>query len=181
MKTCCSALLLLWIACASASVAADPAVSGVFKGNGKPAKIAFVSAIKGEDYLDKPSIDLIFTEKDHSKDAKPKFNAGFGRFGSAIIISIHEDGSIFSCNIAHMAHRGAFSSIGEAKLEGFKLADGKIEGRLTSGGEKDAFGDKWEVDLKFATTAPKLTNRSETKPEKPKATKSDKPKAGDNR
>src|SRR5213076_1913343 len=53
-----------------------PSVTGVFKGNGKDAKIAYVSAHWREPFGDKPSIVLLFTEKDHSKDKKPDFNAG---------------------------------------------------------------------------------------------------------
>ena len=47
----------------------------MFKGNGKEAKIAYVSAHWQEPFSDKPSIMLVFTEKDHSKDKKPDFNA----------------------------------------------------------------------------------------------------------
>ena len=56
-------------------------VSGIFKGNGKDSKIAFVSAHWREPFNDKPGIRLILTEKDHSRDPKPDFNAAFGRFG----------------------------------------------------------------------------------------------------
>src|SRR5262245_41428946 len=59
-----------------------PTVTGIFKGNGKDAKLAYVSAHWREPFGDKPSIVLVFTEKDHSKDKKPDFNAGFGKFGS---------------------------------------------------------------------------------------------------
>ena len=45
-----------------------PSVTGVFKGNGKDAKLAYVSAHWREPFGDKPSIALVFTEKDHSKD-----------------------------------------------------------------------------------------------------------------
>ena len=44
---------------------------------------------------------LVFTEKDHSKDKKPDFNAAFGKFGSALIVSLHEDGGIFGCEVVH--------------------------------------------------------------------------------
>src|SRR5204862_4586741 len=64
-----------------------PSVTGMFKGNGKDAKLAHVSAHWCEPFSDKPSMVLVFTEKDHSKDKKPDFNAGFGKFGSALIVS----------------------------------------------------------------------------------------------
>ena len=40
------------------------------------------------------------------------------------------------------------------KMSDFKLEKGKIQGKLSTGGEKDAFGDKWEVDIKFEAKAP---------------------------
>ena len=56
---------------------------------------------------------LVFTEKDHSKDKKPDFNAVFGKFGSALIISLHEEGGIFGCQVVHTAHeKQGFTSIG---------------------------------------------------------------------
>src|SRR5437868_13739727 len=58
-------------------------------------------------------IVLVFMEKDHSKDTKPDFNAAFGKFGSALIISLHEDGDIYGCEVVHSAHqKQGFSSIG---------------------------------------------------------------------
>ena len=86
-----------------------PSVTGVFKGNGKDAKLAYVSAHWREPFGDKPSIVLVFTEKDHSKDKKPDFNAGFGKFGSALIVSLHEDGDIFGCQV--VAHRASASGL----------------------------------------------------------------------
>jgi hypothetical protein len=134
--------------------AAEPPVSGVFKGNGKDAKIAFVSAHRREPFNDKPSLVLVFTEKDHSKDAKPDFRAAFGNFGSALIISVHEDGGIFGCEVAHSALKGTFSSLGRIKMSDFKIADGKIQGQLATEGQVETFGQTWEVNLKFVTTAP---------------------------
>src|SRR3954468_13602783 len=90
-----------------------PSVTGIFKGNGKEAKLAFVSARWGEPFSGKPGIVLVFTEKDHSKDKKPDFNASFGKFGSALIISLHEDGGIYGCQVVHSAHKKqGFSSVG---------------------------------------------------------------------
>src|SRR6266536_4209736 len=127
-----------------------PSVTGVFKGNGKEAKVAHVSAHWREPFSDKPSMVLVFTEKDHSKDQKPDFNAGFGKFGSALIISLHEDGDIFGCQVVHTAHqKQGFSSIGSIKTNNFKFEDGKVEGELTTDGQVDTFGETWEVNLKF--------------------------------
>src|SRR6266536_1789237 len=127
-----------------------PSVTGAFKGNGKDAKIAHVSAHWREPFNNQPSMVLVFTEKDHSKDKKPDFNAGFGKFGSALIISLHEDGDIFGCQVVHAAHeKQGFSSIGQIKTNNFQFADGKVQGELTTDGQVDVFGETWEVNLKF--------------------------------
>ena len=127
-----------------------PTVTGAFKGNNKDAKLAYVSAHWREPFGDKPSIVLVFTEKDHSKDKKPDFNAGFGKFGSALVVSLHEDGDIFGCEVAHSAlqHKN-FSSIGKIQTNNFEYADGKVQGELTTDGPADVFGESWEVNVKF--------------------------------
>jgi hypothetical protein len=127
-----------------------PSVSGVFKGNGKDTKLAYVSAHWREPFGDKPSMDLVFTEKDHSKDKKPDLNASFGRFGSALIISLHEDGEIFGCQVVHSAHqKQGFSSIGSIHTNDFSFEGGKVEGELSTDGQVDTFGETWEVKIKF--------------------------------
>jgi hypothetical protein len=128
-----------------------PSVTGVFKGNGKEAKLAHASAHWREPFNNQPSIVLVFTEKDHSKDKKPDFDAGFGKFGSALIISLHEDGDIFGCEVVHTAHKKqGFSSIGQIKTNNFQFADGQVQGELTTDGQAEVFGETWEVNLKFA-------------------------------
>jgi hypothetical protein len=127
-----------------------PSVTGVFKGNGKDAKLAHVSAHWREPFNNQPGMVLVFTEKDHSKDMKPDFNAVFGKFGSALIISLHEDGGIFGCQVVHTAHqKQGFTSIGQIKTNNFEFADGKVQGELTTDGPDEVFGETWEVNLKF--------------------------------
>jgi hypothetical protein len=127
-----------------------PTVTGLFKGNGKEAKIAYVSAHWREPFNDKPGMVLVFTEKDHSKDNKPDFNAAFGKFGSALIISLFEDGDIFGCEVVHSAHKKqGFSSLGSIRTSNFKYEEGKVEGELMTEGQLEFFGDTWEVNLKF--------------------------------
>jgi hypothetical protein len=127
-----------------------PTVTGTFKGNGKDAKLAYVSARWGEPFNDKPGIVLVFTEKDHFKDPKPDFNAAFGRFGSALIISLHEDGDIYGCQVVHNAmEKKGFSSIGSIETSAFTYDQGKVDGEITTNGPVDTFGEKWEVKLKF--------------------------------
>ena len=112
--------------------------------------MGYVSAHWREPFSDKPSIVLVFTEKDHSKDKKPDFNAGFGKFGSALVVSLHEDGDIFGCEVAHSAlkHQN-FSSIGKINTNDFEYADGQVKGELTTDGAADVFGETWEVNVKF--------------------------------
>jgi hypothetical protein len=153
-----------------------PKVSGTFTGNGKAAKLAYVSALPDEPFNDKPSIKLIFTEKDHSKEKRPSLKAAFGDFGSSLIISLHEDGSIFGCQVAHAAHKNqGFSSIGNIRTTAFEVGDGRVEGQIETDGEADTFGDKWSVNLKFtapyapaaakaATTTPPAANKTAGKP-----------------
>lgn len=43
-------------------------VSGVFKGNGRDAKVAHASAHKGDLLGEEPTVVLLFTEQDHSKE-----------------------------------------------------------------------------------------------------------------
>ncbi len=127
-----------------------PTVTGLFKGNGKEAKLVYASARWTEPFSDKPSIMLVFTEKDHSKEKKPDMGAMFGKFGSALIISLHEDGSIFGCQVVHSAHqKQGFSSVGSIEATEFTYSDGKVEGELTTSGPVDTFGETWEVNLKF--------------------------------
>jgi hypothetical protein len=143
------------VAAGSLSAAEDAPVSGVFKGNGKEAKLAYVSTRKGEPFADKPTTIITFTEKDHSKEKKPDIKAGFGDFGSALIITVNKDGKIIGCAIAHSAHaKQGFSSVGDIKMSDFKVKDGKIQGKIGTDGEQKAFGQTWEVDIKFQAKEP---------------------------
>jgi hypothetical protein len=148
-----------------------PTVTGTFKGNGKEAKLAFVSARWGEPFSGKAGIELVFTEKDQSKSKKPEFDAGFGKLGSALVISLHDDGSIYGCQVVHSAHqKQGFSSIGSLETNDFSYADGKVEGELTTHGQVETFGETWEVDLKFVAplgeTPKELMPAEEKKPAK---------------
>ena len=157
-----------------------PTVTGEFKGNGKEAKLAYVSAHWREPFGDKPSMVLVFTEKDHSKDKKPDFNAGFGKFGSALVVSLHEDGDIFGCEVAHssLKHKN-FSSIGTIKTNDFEYGDGQVKGELTTDGEAEVFGEAWGVNVQFVAPLGEIpkefqpaasTENEENTPEKPATT-----------
>ena len=159
-----------------------PSVTGVFKGNGKEVKLAYVSARWREPFSDKTSIALVFTEKDHSKEKKPDTAAMFGRFGSALIISIHEDGSIFSCQVVHTAHseqKQGFSSSGSIEATEFTYADGKVEGEITTNGQVDTFGETWEVKMKFVVPLGETPKEFQVAKKPEKETKKPAAAAGD--
>jgi hypothetical protein len=136
-----------------------------------------VSARWGEPFSDKTSIVLVFSEKDHSKVKKPDFDAAFGKFGSALVISLHEDGGIFGCQVVHSAHKKqGFSSVGSIRTNNFKFEEGKVEGELVTDGQLEFFGDTWEVNLKFLAPLgeiPKEFQVADSK--KPEETAPDKP------
>lgn len=174
-----------------------PVVTGSFKGNGKQGKLAFISARELEEFSDKPALMLILTEKDHTKDPQADVNARFGRYGNALIVSLNDDGSIFGCEIGHTAfQKGSFSAVGGTSIDEFDLGDGQVSGQIVTDGEQEFFGDKWEVDLKFATPytamrkptvvaenpAPKKTKKKTKPADEPKdedEPKSDKPAEAD--
>jgi hypothetical protein len=155
-----------------------PTVTGMFKGNGKEAKLAYVSAHWREPFDDKPGIALLFTEKDHSKVAKPDFDAGFGKFGNALIISVFEDGNIFGCQVVHSAHKKqGFSSVGSIRTNNFKFEEGKVEGELVTDKELEFFGDTWEVNLKFVAPLGEIPKEFQVPDaKKPEETATTKPK-----
>ena len=135
--------------------AADSEVSGVLKGNDQPAKVAFVSALKGRPVAGNDTIKLVFTEKDHSKDDQPDLNALFGHYGSALIIGIRPDGKVVTCDFAHEAlKQKPISSPASVKMTEFKNEAGQISGKLVTDGKQEAFGQTWEVSLTFRTRSP---------------------------
>ena len=138
------------------TTATKPVVKGTFLGDGKEGKLQYLIVQTREPFSDQAAIRLIFTEKDSSKSNKPDFDAGFKKLGSALILSVFKDGSIFGCEVAHSAHpKSPFSSVGKIKITDFKLTATEVSGHVTTGGEDDAFGQKWNVDLTFSAPLPK--------------------------
>ncbi len=138
----------------STAWADDASVSGKFTGNGKPSKLAFISASKAGELSGKPTIRIIMTEQDHSKEKRAEMKAAFGDFGSALLITVFEDGKVCGCEVAHSAHKMPFSALGDIATSDFKIADGMISGKLATKGEVEAFKQKWEVQLAFKVKAP---------------------------
>lgn len=153
-----TALLSTLIACSSQAQtsSAKPVVKGTFLGDGKDGNLQYLIVQTREPFSDQAAVRLIFTEKDSSKSKKPDFDAGFKKLGSALILSVFKDGSIFGCEVAHSAHaKSPFSSVGKIKITDIKVTDTEISGHVTTGGEDDAFGQKWNVDLTFSAPLPK--------------------------
>lgn len=153
-----------------------PSVSGTFIGNGKDGNIKHLVVTAREAFNDKGAIKLIFAEKDPSKSKNVDMDVTFNRLGSALMISVFKDGSIFGCVVSHSAHeKSGFSALGEIKTEDFKVTDTQVSGRVTTGGELDAFGEKWAVDLKFSAPLPAgafaVAAAENTSDEKPMAEK----------
>ena len=147
--------LVVVLAGATQLIAADSEVSGIFKGNDQPAKLAFVSARKGTPLRGQETIKLVFTEKDHSKDEQADLKALFGDYGSALVIGIQLDGKVVTCDVLHEAHKQKpISSPTSVKMSEFKNENGQLSGKLTSDGKAEAFGETWEVNLTFKTKAP---------------------------
>src|SRR6266699_3174900 len=135
--------------------AADSDLSGIFKGNDQPAKLAFVSARKGTPIAGKETIKLVFTEKDHAKDQQADVKALFGGYGSALIIGSQPDGKVVTCDIAHEAlKQKPISSPLSVKMSDFRNEAGQISGKLATDGRQEAFGQRWEVSLIFKAKAP---------------------------
>lgn len=137
-----------------------PTVSGKFIGDGKAAQIRFVLVEEHEPFSGKEAVTLIFTEKDPATAKKPSFDAMFGKLGSALILNVHHDGGIFGCQVMHSAHsKQGFTALGRIHMVEFEIAGGNVNGNVSTGGVLDTFGQKWEVDLKFAAPLPaKLRN-----------------------
>ena len=152
----------------------DPPVkatlTGKFVGNGKASAMKFVMVEEHEEFSGKPAVTLIFTEKDPATARKPSFDAMFGKLGSALILHVHHDGGIFGCQVAHSAHeKQGFTSLGEIHMVEFEIAGGNVKGQVSTGKELDTFGEKWDVDLKFAAPLPEKLRTSAAAPPKPVA------------
>lgn len=148
-----AALALLFAPAVADDTKAAAPVSGTFIGNGQEAKLAFVSSKKSD--FGKDNVVLIFTEKDHSKEKNAETAAMFNKCGRALIITVTPAGKVVGCQVCHEAHKkSGFNDIGTLETKGFKIADGKLTGQLTTNGVKETFGEKWEVKLTFEVKQP---------------------------
>jgi len=153
---CTAAAALLVLILTSAGASAQSKVTGIFKGNDKPATLTQVTARKGEE-SGKPVTVLVFSSKDQAGHPKADFDALFGKLGDALVIKVFADGQVYSGDLVHSnldAPGGSIQAFGVLKMSDFKLADGRISGHLTSNGPHEFHDLKWEVDLTFETSAP---------------------------
>jgi hypothetical protein len=152
-----AAAVLSLIVLLSAGASAQSTLSGVYKGNGKPAALTQVTAHTGDPESGKPVTVLVFTTKDQAGDPKAAFNALFGKFGDALIVTVFADGKVYSGDLVHSSLESPSGSIqvfGVLKMTDFTMTGGEISGHVTSGGPRDVRDQKWEVDLTFKTKAP---------------------------
>lgn len=152
-----AAAVLTFVVLLSAGASAQSTVSGVYKGNGKPAALTQVTAHKGDAESGKPVTVLVFTTNDQAGDPKAGFNALFGKFGDALIVKIFPDGKIYSGDLVHASLEspgGSIQVFGVLTMKDFTMTGGEISGRLSSGGQRDVRDQNWEVDLTFKTKAP---------------------------
>ena len=152
-----AAVLPCFVILLSLAASAQTTLSGVYKGNGTPAKLTQVTAHKGEPESGQPVTVLVFSAKDQAKDPKAGFNALFGKFGDALVVKVFPDGKIYSIDLIHSkldSPGGSIQVFGVGTMQDFAMTGGDISGHLTSGGPKNVRDQTWEVDLTFKTKAP---------------------------
>lgn len=157
-----------------------PSVSGTYTAGGKGANLKFVTVQDREEFGGKEAIRLVFTEQDPKGSKDPQFDAGFGKFGNALILSVDTSGGIFGCEVAHKGHSKApFSAIGVIRMEEFDLSTGNAIGKVTTGGEDDFFGETWSAELTFAAPLTETMRKAmvEGKPKKEEEKKTAKTKS----
>ncbi len=129
---------------------AGDGVVGRFVANGKQAKLSFVSAhIK-----DKDAIVIVATERDHSVSKKPASDAEFGKFGSAVTISLNNpQGDIVEAQLVHSSFaQSPVTVVGSIKGSDVKIAGDRVDGHFNTEGPVMMFEGKpyqtsFDVDL----------------------------------
>lgn len=149
--------LLLFIGVPLIGASAQTAPTGVYKVAGKTTTLTQAAAYKGQPESGKPVTVLVFTAKDQKKSSNAASDALFGELGDAVVVKVFDDGKIYNAELVHSAFdlpNNTLTLFNGVTIKDFKKAEGMISGVLTSNGEKDARGQKWEVDLAFKTNAP---------------------------
>lgn len=151
-------LLPVMLTLASMHADAEKAFDGVYRANGKDAKIAYAVAQKGEPFHDMPVYVLVFSEKDAGKGSNVDADARAGKFGDALIVKLCKTDwgwDVIGNNFVHSGLTGGSASgSGQIKVQDVVLAGGEIRGKLkTNAGEKIA-GQTLDVNLTFHPKTP---------------------------
>lgn len=137
---------------------AEKAFDGVYRVNGKDAKLAYAFAQKGEAFHDMPVYVLIFSEKDAHQDSNADADARAGKFGDALVVKVCKTDwgwDVIGNNFVHAGLTGGSASgSGQVRAQDITLAGGEIRGTLkTNPGEK-IVGQPLEINLRFHVKTP---------------------------
>ncbi len=126
-------------------------VTGKYLGNNKEAKLGYALAVPIDPWQEEPAYQIVLTEKDPSKVAKPEFDALFGKLGHALLVKVTKSGKIFGSEICHQdLKRSGVSQVGVLNIEKFKMEGNTISGRFFTKGPVKIFDETWECDLTIA-------------------------------
>jgi hypothetical protein len=157
MKSFIRVLLFGCLVLPALALAAAP-FEGSYKANGKDAKLAYLTARKGDAFAGHPVTILVFSEKDPGNEKDPGFKAQMGDLGDALVVHLSKDGEewdIIGTEFAHAAlkHSGA-SGTGILSVKDVKLAAGELSGHLFTKPGSDLFDEPLAIDLKFHVKQP---------------------------
>ena len=133
-------------------------VEGVYRVDGKDAKIAFARSSKGEPFSNHPTIEVELTEKDSSAaTGSPMF--WHDKYGAAVVVTLmkNDDGSydVIGSTFLHPALKdGGSNGTGIVNLKDAKEANGVLAGELFTKPDMNLFGQKLDIDLKFKVPTP---------------------------
>ncbi len=143
--------ILLASACSQAKTL-NGTVDGVYRVDGKDAKIGFARSYKGEPFNNHPTIEVALTEKDSSEGkGRPMF--WHDKYGAAVVVTLmkEDDGyHVIGSTFLHTALKdGGSNGTGIVSLKDTKEANGEISGELVTKPDTTLFDQKLDVDLKF--------------------------------
>jgi hypothetical protein len=145
------AVVAALVATAGAGAEGEASVSGKFVGNGKDVKLVHAVAVPREPWMDKEAWTVVLSEQAARPDGKPDWDGPFGKLGGALAVAVTVEGNIFGTEVYHPAlEHKPFSSVGSLAMEGFKIENGALSGRLVMKEPDEFFGDTWLVDLAFS-------------------------------
>ena len=148
--------ILLASACTQAKSPAGT-VDGVYRVDGKEAKISFARSYKGEPFNNQPTIEIALTEKD-ATNAKGPPMFWHDKYGGAVVVTLTKEADgyhVIGSTFLHSALKdGSGNGIGFVSLKDAKEANGEIAGELVTNPNTTLFDQKLDVDLKFKVPMP---------------------------